>query len=101
MIKYLGIYLRICNTNNKSLISILYKNILQTDKKRMKRKKEKIKKSKTRKGWRAPKKSKPPKTWIHNSQKSKPEHMKRCSNSLVVGEYKLKYLCDVILYSDS
>ena len=33
MIKYLGIYLRICNTNNKSLISILYKNILQTDKK--------------------------------------------------------------------
>ena len=50
MIKYLGIYLRICNTNNKSLISILYKNILQTDKKRMKRKKEKIKKSKTRKG---------------------------------------------------
>ena len=64
----------------------------------MKTEKEKILKSKTR--MKSPK-EKPPKTWIYNSQKSKPEHMKRCSNSLAVGEYKLKYLCDVILYSDS
>lgn len=42
------IWIRTCNTNNESLISILYKNILQIDKKMMKRKKEKILKSKTR-----------------------------------------------------